>query len=92
MVKDIDSQIERRSGYSELRLEIKEIKDANERSHKEVMDILVGKEGKNGVVGKVNYHDRYIAAQVKFGWVVLTSLVGSIVVVIMSFFSVNRNS
>lgn len=72
--------IERRIGYTEMHDDIKEIKQ-----------ILLGKEGNNGLVGKVNAHDRYIGSQIRFGWVVLTSFVGSIVIIIVGFFNSHKS-
>lgn len=67
---------ERRVGYNEMHDDIKEIKE-----------ILVGKEGKNGLVGKVNAHDKYIGNQIKFAWLVLTSGVVSIGAIITNLFT-----
>lgn len=65
------------SDMQEVKEDVKEMRE----EFKQIKELLTGKDGNNGFISKVNFHEKYISGQIKVGWVVLTTVITSVVLI-----------
>lgn len=65
------------SDMSEVKKDIGELRE----EFKEIRELLTGKEGNNGFVAKVNFHEKYISGQIKIGWTIATTIITAVVLI-----------